>query len=66
MQTKSSSSRKLLLYFSITKTDLLLSKLIIYFIKLLISGQACAYKKGICSMCGKKIMDTKSYKQSST
>nr|CAH0102428.1 unnamed protein product [Daphnia galeata] len=28
--------------------------------------QPCAYKKGICSMCGKKIIDTKSYKQSST
>ena len=28
--------------------------------------QPCAYKKGICSMCGKQIIDTKSYKQSST
>ncbi|CAH0392946.1 unnamed protein product [Bemisia tabaci] len=26
--------------------------------------QACAYKKGICAMCGKKILDTKNYKQS--
>jgi hypothetical protein len=24
----------------------------------------CAYKKGICSMCGRKILDTKYYKQS--
>lgn len=28
--------------------------------------QACAYKKGICAMCGKKLLDTKNYKQSST
>ncbi|XP_053620663.1 cysteine-rich PDZ-binding protein [Plodia interpunctella] len=28
--------------------------------------QACAYKKGICAMCGKKILDTKNYRQSST
>lgn len=27
--------------------------------------QGCAYKKGICSMCGKKMVDTKNYKQSS-
>ncbi|XP_055919211.1 cysteine-rich PDZ-binding protein [Eupeodes corollae] len=27
--------------------------------------QSCAYKKGICAMCGKKLMDTKMYKQSS-
>ncbi|KAI8804724.1 cysteine-rich PDZ-binding protein-like protein [Cladochytrium replicatum] len=27
--------------------------------------QQCAYKKGICSMCGIKILDTKLYKQSS-
>ncbi|CAG2061035.1 unnamed protein product [Timema podura] len=27
--------------------------------------QACAYKKGICAMCGKKLLDTKNYKQSS-
>ncbi|XP_018023017.1 cysteine-rich PDZ-binding protein [Hyalella azteca] len=27
--------------------------------------QACAYKKGICAMCGKKVLDTKSYCQSS-
>jgi hypothetical protein len=25
----------------------------------------CAYKKGICSMCGRKILDTSGYKQSS-
>mmetsp|Transcript_23944 Transcript_23944/g.26567 ORF Transcript_23944/g.26567 Transcript_23944/m.26567 type:complete len:99 (-) Transcript_23944:100-396(-) len=24
----------------------------------------CAYKKGICTMCGRKILDTKMYKQS--
>jgi len=23
----------------------------------------CAYKQGVCSMCGKKILDTKLYKQ---
>ena len=28
--------------------------------------QACAYKKAICAMCGKKLMSTKNYKQSST
>lgn len=28
--------------------------------------QACAYKKGICAMCGKKILDTSNYRQSST
>lgn len=27
--------------------------------------QECSYKQGICSMCGVKILDTKSYKQSS-
>ncbi|KAF7284971.1 hypothetical protein GWI33_012752 [Rhynchophorus ferrugineus] len=27
--------------------------------------QACAYKKSICAMCGKKMMSTKNYKQSS-
>lgn len=27
--------------------------------------QACAYKKAICSMCGKKLLETKNYKQSS-
>eukprot|EP01083_Nonionella_stella_P177544 624435_1 len=27
--------------------------------------QDCAYKKGICSMCGRKVIDTKFYKQSS-
>uniref|UniRef100_A0A8C3J4Y2 Cysteine-rich PDZ-binding protein n=1 Tax=Calidris pygmaea TaxID=425635 RepID=A0A8C3J4Y2_9CHAR len=27
--------------------------------------QGCAYKKGICSMCGKKVLDTKNYKQTS-
>ena len=27
--------------------------------------QACAYKKGICAMCGKKILDTKNYRQTS-
>ena len=25
--------------------------------------QGCAYKKGICAMCGVKILDTKSYRQ---
>ncbi len=25
---------------------------------------ACSYKKGICGMCGVKILDTKGYKQS--
>ncbi|GLV42792.1 uncharacterized protein CBL_03532 [Carabus blaptoides fortunei] len=28
--------------------------------------QACAYKKGICAMCGKKLLSTKNYMQSST
>lgn len=28
--------------------------------------QSCAYKKGICSMCGKKILNTKGYRQSAT
>ncbi|CRK91434.1 CLUMA_CG005106, isoform A [Clunio marinus] len=28
--------------------------------------QSCAYKKGICGMCGKKIISTKSYRQSAT
>ncbi|XP_074600693.1 cysteine-rich PDZ-binding protein [Brevipalpus obovatus] len=27
--------------------------------------QGCAYKKGICAMCGKKLLDTKNYVQSS-
>ena len=27
--------------------------------------QECAYKKGICAMCGTKILKTKNYKQSS-
>ncbi|XP_037706692.1 cysteine-rich PDZ-binding protein-like [Choloepus didactylus] len=27
--------------------------------------QGCAYKKGICAMCGKKVLDTKTYKQTS-
>ncbi|XP_071746615.1 cysteine-rich PDZ-binding protein [Lepeophtheirus salmonis] len=27
--------------------------------------QECAYKKGICSMCGTKILKTKNYKQTS-
>jgi len=26
----------------------------------------CAYKKGICSMCGRKILDTSMYKQTTT
>jgi len=25
--------------------------------------QGCAYKKGICAMCGKKILDIKNYRQ---
>lgn len=25
----------------------------------------CAYKKGICAMCGKQVLDTSAYKQSS-
>ncbi|XP_050532456.1 cysteine-rich PDZ-binding protein [Daktulosphaira vitifoliae] len=28
--------------------------------------QSCAYKKGICAMCGKKILETKGYRQSAT
>ncbi|KAI7902534.1 cysteine-rich PDZ-binding protein [Cokeromyces recurvatus] len=28
--------------------------------------QDCAYKKGICAMCGKQILNTSSYKQSTT
>ena len=28
--------------------------------------QQCAYKKGICCMCGVKVLDTKNYRQSST
>ncbi|XP_050436129.1 cysteine-rich PDZ-binding protein [Adelges cooleyi] len=28
--------------------------------------QSCAYKKGICAMCGKKILDIRGYKQSAT
>ncbi|KAK9828199.1 hypothetical protein WJX74_002718 [Apatococcus lobatus] len=27
--------------------------------------QSCAYQKGVCAMCGKQILDTKNYKQSS-
>ncbi|ORX88015.1 cysteine-rich PDZ-binding protein-like protein [Anaeromyces robustus] len=27
--------------------------------------QSCAYKKGICAMCGKQILDVSQYKQSS-
>ncbi|PRP89724.1 postsynaptic-related protein [Planoprotostelium fungivorum] len=27
---------------------------------------SCAYKGGVCSMCGKKILDTRAYKQSAT
>lgn len=27
--------------------------------------QSCAYKKGICAMCGKKLLNIKNYKQSS-
>jgi len=27
--------------------------------------QQCAYKKGICAMCGKKVLDVKNYRQSS-
>ncbi|ORY96278.1 cysteine-rich PDZ-binding protein-like protein [Syncephalastrum racemosum] len=26
--------------------------------------QQCAYKRGICAMCGKQVLDTTSYKQS--
>lgn len=26
--------------------------------------QSCSYKKGVCAMCGKQVLDTKSYKQS--
>lgn len=28
--------------------------------------QRCAYSRGICSMCGKKILDTTMYKMSTT
>ena len=28
--------------------------------------QACAYKKGICAMCGVKVLSTKGYRQSAT
>uniref|UniRef100_A0A0B6Y717 Cysteine-rich PDZ-binding protein n=1 Tax=Arion vulgaris TaxID=1028688 RepID=A0A0B6Y717_9EUPU len=28
--------------------------------------QGCAYKKGICAMCGKKVLETTNYRQSST
>ena len=28
--------------------------------------QGCAYKKGICAMCGKKVLETKNYRQTST
>eukprot|EP00850_Spirogloea_muscicola_P002414 SM000009S23543 [mRNA] locus=s9:649196:650166:+ [translate_table: standard] len=28
--------------------------------------QSCAYKKGVCAMCGKQVLDTSSYKQSQT
>ena len=28
--------------------------------------QPCAYQKGICKMCGRKLVDTKSYNMSST
>ncbi|PWN47799.1 hypothetical protein IE53DRAFT_390051 [Violaceomyces palustris] len=28
--------------------------------------QGCAYKRGICAICGKQILDVKMYKQSST
>ncbi|CAM9802569.1 unnamed protein product, partial [Phaeothamnion confervicola] len=27
--------------------------------------QACAYEKGICAMCGRKVLNTSSYKMSS-
>ncbi|XP_065833287.1 cysteine-rich PDZ-binding protein-like [Oscarella lobularis] len=27
--------------------------------------QGCAYKKGICAMCGKQLLDVKDYRQSS-
>ncbi|WFD03421.1 hypothetical protein MOBT1_002110 [Malassezia obtusa] len=27
--------------------------------------QSCAYKKGLCAICGKQILDTSRYKQSS-
>ncbi|KAI5056478.1 hypothetical protein GOP47_0028296 [Adiantum capillus-veneris] len=26
--------------------------------------QSCAYKKGVCAMCGKQVLDTSAYKQS--
>lgn len=28
--------------------------------------QSCAYRKGLCAMCGKQILDVKNYKQSTT
>ena len=28
--------------------------------------QACAFKKGICAMCGKKMVDTTNYRQSAS
>ncbi|XP_063902363.1 cysteine-rich PDZ-binding protein-like [Zophobas morio] len=28
--------------------------------------QKCAYKKGLCALCGTMIMDTKEYRQSTT
>ncbi|XP_032685211.1 cysteine-rich PDZ-binding protein [Odontomachus brunneus] len=28
--------------------------------------QSCAYKKGICAMCGKRLLNIKNYKQSAT
>ncbi|XP_037960946.1 cysteine-rich PDZ-binding protein [Teleopsis dalmanni] len=28
--------------------------------------QSCAYKKGICAMCGKRLLNTKYYNQSAT
>ncbi|XP_020614203.1 cysteine-rich PDZ-binding protein-like [Orbicella faveolata] len=27
--------------------------------------QGCAYKKGICAMCGKQVLDTSNYRQTS-
>ncbi|CAH3159970.1 unnamed protein product, partial [Pocillopora meandrina] len=27
--------------------------------------QSCAYKKGICAMCGKQVLDTSNYRQTS-
>lgn len=43
-------------------------KLIAYMVFCLIMNRlnvGCAYKKGICAMCGKQVLDTSSYKQSS-